>query len=289
MFEGLGVIRVDRDSKLLWATHNGAHHDLDVTGAGDVLVLTRQAHVVERVSQHPILEDFVSVLDADTGEEKRRVSLLECFEKAGDRHPWQRAYARFWQLEAVRKLADSQPDDLFHTNSVEWLDGTLAEKVPAFRKGNVLVSMRNLDTIAVLDLDAGEVVWSLTGAFTLQHDPTVTAAGRLLVFDNHKVPNRWSSIVELDPTNGQPLWSWTGSDSMPFYSHSCGALQALPGGNLLITESDAGRVIEIDADGRAVWEYYNPYRAGEHEEYIATLFEVRRVPAELAMGWLEAR
>src|SRR3970282_1026792 len=39
--EGLGVARIDRDSKLVWAVANSAHHDLAVLENGDVYVLTR--------------------------------------------------------------------------------------------------------------------------------------------------------------------------------------------------------------------------------------------------------
>jgi hypothetical protein len=37
-----------------------------------------------------------------------------------------------------------------------------------------------------------------------------------------------------------------------------GAQQRLPNGNTLITESEAGRLLEVTADGEVVWEYINP-------------------------------
>jgi hypothetical protein len=62
----------------------------------------------------------------------------------------------------------------------------------------------------------------------------------------------------------------------------------LPNGNTLITESDRGRAFEITRSGRVVWEYYNPARAGERKELIATLFEVVRIPARDLGPWFEA-
>ena len=56
--------------------------------------------------------------------------------------------------------------------------------------------------------------------------------------------------------------------------------QRLPGGNVLVTESDNGRAFEITPDGDVVWDFYNPHRAGDDDEFIATLFEVLRLPVE---------
>ena len=41
--------------------------------------------------------------------------------------------------------------DIFHTNTLEVLDGRFAGRDPAFRKGNLLISVLKLDTLAVLD------------------------------------------------------------------------------------------------------------------------------------------
>ena len=81
IFAGLGVVKIDKDSKLLWSSPLPAHHDLEVQPNGDIYVLTRVAHMIPRIHPSaPILEDFISVLGPD-GAEKQRVSLLEAFEK----------------------------------------------------------------------------------------------------------------------------------------------------------------------------------------------------------------
>ena len=60
----------------------------------------------------------------------------------------------------------------------------------------------------------------------------------------------------------------------------------LKNGNTLITESDFGRAFEITREGDVVWEYYNPHRGGENDEFIATLMEVLRLPADFPLDWL---
>jgi hypothetical protein len=289
VFEGLGIVRLTSQSEVVWENRNGAHHDFDVLPSGDLLVLTRTAHVVPRVSpENPILEDYLSVLDADTGEEKSRISLLECWERSTEPTTWPEAYFEFWGKEHRRNAADSGPSDIFHTNAVEVLDGRLADRAPAFAKGNVLVSMRNLDAIAVVDLHRRQVVWAVAGAFSLQHEPTVAPDGRILVFDNHWEPNTRSAVVAVDPVTRHVVPVHTEADDRPFYSHSCGSVAVLPNGNVLVTESDNGRAFELSGDGEIVWEFYNPHRAGDRGEYVATLFEVVRLPPDFPTGWAAA-
>ncbi len=275
IFEGHGLIKLDRDSKLLWSSPLRAHHDLEVTPEGDIYVLTRRGHMIPRLDPDtPVLEDFVSVLGAD-GREKRRVSLLEALEGS--------EWSRLWTTGGQRALGD-----IFHTNSLALLDGSLAERLPAFRRGNVLVSMLVPSLIAVVDLDAEKVVWAHAGSFREQHDPKILDNGRLLLFDNRGGGGH-SRVLEFDPAQPERLaWEYVGSEAQPFFSFTCGAAARLPNGNTLVSESDAGRAFEVTPSGEIVWEFLNPHRAGENGELVATLFEMVRLPPDFPTGWAQA-
>jgi hypothetical protein len=226
IFDGHGIARLDKDSRVIWKRLNQAHHDLDVATNGDIYVLSRKSHVVPWVNdRHPVVEDFVLILDSE-GREQARVSLLEAFERSDE-------HCEIWE-GSERNLGD-----IFHTNTVELLDGRIAQRHPAFAAGNVLISVRFLDAIAVVDLKLGRVVSAATGEFKRQHDPTILPSGNLLLFDNVG-PKRYSSVQEYDPVSMELLWEYRGSRQRPLYSHTCGTAQPLPGGNTLITESDAG-------------------------------------------------
>ena len=270
IYEGLGIIRLDRDSKLVWARAGGYHHDVERTPDGGFAVLDREARVVPRISRgHPVLEDFVTYLDAD-GNVLRRISLLEAFEKS----PYASLLTRM-----------NPAGDIFHTNTLEILDGRLSGKSPAFRSGNLLISVLRLDTIAIVDPNKETVVWALTGMWRQQHQPTVLLNGRMLLFDNKAGPEI-SEVVEFDPFSQTVAWSYRGAPGRPFYSETCGSNQRLENGNTLITESDNGRAFEVTSEGTVVWEYINPYHAGPDGEYIATLFEIVRLPSERP-DWME--
>ena len=268
--EGLGLVRLDRDSRLVWAVAGGYHHDFDRTRGGGFVTLYREAALLPRISRkRPVLEDYVAFIDRD-GTVLRKFSLLEAFERS--------AYS------PILTHMD-WAGDIFHTNTIEVLDGSLADRSPAFRRGNLLVSILMLDTIAVVDPETETVVWALTGMWRQQHQPTVLPNGRMLLFNN-RLTKGVSQVVEFDPFTQNVAWNFHGTDAFPFYSETCGSNQRLPSGNTLITESDNGRAFEVTPKGRVVWEYVNPHRAGEHNEFVATLFEVVRIPESERPAWL---
>lgn len=269
IFEGMALIKIDKDSKLIWANLGGYHHDLEVMPDGRIYTLTREAHIVPRINpDQPILEDYVTVLDA-AGAEIDRLSVLEAFE-ASD-------YMRILEL-----MEDA--GDVFHTNTIEVLDGRLAESLPAFRRGNVLITMRELPVMAVIDTERREVVWALAGSWVAPHQATVLENGHIMVFDN-KGNGGTSRVIEFDPVELKPVWIYAGDPPASFFSKECGSNQRLPNGNTLITESDRGKAFEVAPDGTIVWKYINPAQAGDNREYVATLFEVVRLPADFPMAW----
>jgi len=266
IFEGIGLIKLDKNSKLIWAYQGRAHHDIFVTENGNIYVLTRQELLKPKglPIDTPILEDFITVLNSD-GQEIRKISILDVFLNSD--------YASL--LLNIRNGGD-----VFHTNTLEILDRKIVDRYPLlkqmFKHGTVLISLRKLHTIAVVDIEQETVTWALTGMWNFQHQPTLLKNGNLLVFDNNS-SNGESRVIEINPLTQEIVWSYEGSEKDKFFSDTCGSNLRLPNGNTLITESDNGRAFEVTYDNKIVWEFMNPYRAGKNNELIATLFEVIRM------------
>ena len=270
--EGIGMIRLDADSKLLWQYPGRTHHDMHVTAEGRIWTLAREVgiHPVfsdERVS----MDDVLVELDAD-GQELSRLSILECLQNVDS--------------PLLQKI---EYPDMFHANSIEVLDGKLDGRVAGFEAGNLLISLRHVHALVVIDVAARKVVWSLEGDFRWQHDAQITEAGSLLLYDNHRLPEAApiSKILEFDPASKELIWSFEGNSKEPFYSKTCGTTQRLGNQNTLITESDGGRAFEITSQGEVVWEYYNPHRGGPGNEFIACLFALHRVGPQADFDWLQ--
>jgi hypothetical protein len=45
----------------------------------------------------------------------------------------------------------------------------------------------------------------------------------------------------------------------------------------------------VTPEGVTVWKYLNPMRAGDDLEYIATIFEMVRLPRDFPVDWLEGQ
>jgi hypothetical protein len=272
IFEGQALIKLDRDSNVLWTVQERIHHDLEVLDDGTIVTLGRVGHVLPRLDpKRPVLEDFVLVLSPD-GVVQRRVSLLAAVENSD----WASWFAAI----------DRTHGDLFHTNSLEVLDGSIADAVPAFTAGRVLTSFRSFHAIAVLDLDLGQLVWAARGPWKRQHDPGVLPNGHLLLFDNMGAGREASAVRELDPATLEQVWSYEGTDDAPFFSKFCGAAQRLPNGNTLVSDTWVGRAFETTPDGTLVWEFLNPHRAGSQGRFIAVLPEMVRLPPDFPTDWI---
>ncbi|MBD3366944.1 MAG: hypothetical protein GF405_02070 [Candidatus Eisenbacteria bacterium] len=273
IYEGAGMVKLTADSEVVWGFLSGCHHDVDVLEDGTIYVLGRTAHVVERINPYrPILEDYFIILNED-GTERKRISILEAFERS--------RFVNIFEAACMDHVGD-----IFHTNAIEVLDDRLKDEIPAFREGNVLISIRRLDCIAVLDIEAEEIVWMDMGLWLKQHQPTVMDDGTILVFDNvgHGGASR---VFQYDPVTTEITWSYAADPPGSFYTKAGGACHRLPNGNTLITESDNGRAFEVTPSGEIVWEYRNPERAGKQDELIATLFDVSRIPESFTRSWLE--
>jgi len=234
-----------------------------------VAVLIWEAMEIPRLGRSgAVIVDFIAFLGPD-GKEQRRVPILEAFERS--------AYASLLERAA-------EGNDMLHTNALQRLDGRFAARGAAFREGNLLISVRYMDTLAILDPESGEVVWALSGSWKRQHEPSLVDEGSLLLFDNLG-PGRSSRVLEIDPLTEKVLWSYGDEPGQRFYSEACGTAQRLPNGNTLVTVSDRGRAFEVTRMGRRVWEFVSPERAGDDNELIATLYDVQRLPRASA-AWL---
>lgn len=265
VYDGIGTIKLNRDSELLWAYQGNTHHDMEVGPDGRIYTLAREPredHERFRL-KGPIEEDFIVVL-SPAGEELQRLSVLECFLDSD--------YAS-WLALSARK------GDLLHTNTIERMDGRFADRHAMFAEGNLLISAPTINTIAVIDPEARRVIWALGGMWKFQHQPTVLDSGDLLIFDNlgH---DGGSKVIEFDPLTQVVHWGYRYSEDNGFFSHMLGSCQRLANGNTLITESTAGRAFEVTTSGEVVWDYANPHRAGPEADLIATLLEVVRLDLE---------
>ncbi|MGH7140950.1 MAG: arylsulfotransferase family protein, partial [Pirellulales bacterium] len=267
--QDVGLAKLDAQSNLVWFRPETIHHDVDVAEDGTIYALQKEIcrvppAGVERV-RLPCALDLLLALSPDGKLLRTPISILEAFRDS--------PYAEL--LAAIEEPDQShQPpagstaqcatplvfrdasgiNDALHLNCVRSLSSELAAKFPAFKAGQVLISLRNPSVIAMLDPLRGRVVWAARGPWLAQHDPQFLDNGHLLIFDNLGSP-RGSRVLEFDPRTQAIPWSYSGSAAGSFYTSERGMSQRLPNGNTFIVDSEGGEMIEVTSDGEGVWSY----------------------------------
>lgn len=272
---GYGLVKYDKDNRVLWKYLQNAHHDLDVAPDGKVYVLTQEIGQ-DDLTQYPHLkapriDDYVAILSPE-GQELKKIRIIDVMLKS--------PYARL--LDTVPWYIQKGAGDYLHTNSIEILDGTGARKLPEATPGRILLSFREIGTIAIMDVEKEEIVWAMRGPWLRQHDPDLLANGNILLFDNqgHVGPGGITRVIEVDPKTQEIVWTYAGTPEQPFESEVRSSQARLANGNTLITESDGGRLFEVRRNGEIVWEWHNPARAhreGDKQDVISIVSWAERV------------
>jgi hypothetical protein len=179
--------------------------------------------------------------------------------------------------------------DPLHLNSVKALPEGVRSRL--FDPGDLAVSLRNISTLLVLDGDTMEVKWHTTGPFFRQHDPIFLPGDRISVFDNRPVANDdgalESQIMQVNARTGEAtvVLGGDGPGEEPFYSAIMGDHEYLSNGNVLVTPSDEGRVLEYTPDGRLAWSWQNRL----DNETNGRTFEASVLPASMDREFFEER
>lgn len=267
---GYGIARLNARSEVVWKYLGHAHHDFEVDAAGNIHVLSQQVSETELAGfahlPKPRIDDFIVTLSPD-GREISSTSLMEIFARS--------PYGRRLYFASEESFNNG---DYLHANSVDVLKGP-APGIPGSRAGQVLISFREVSTVALIDEDRQEIVWAQTGPWVRQHDAQVLPNGNVMLFDNEgdHSGHGMSRVIEFEPATSAIAWSYSGSAEAPLESAARSSQTRLANGNTLIVESMAGRVIEVTPDGDIVWEFINPVRGGEGDRRIPIIFWVQRL------------
>jgi hypothetical protein len=295
---GLGLVKMDWDSDILWIStpsenpylsKTGAryHHDLEMAESGDIYVLAQEWRTVDmgrrkssgmlrkrrlRDPGREIRDDSVVILSPE-GIAKRGISFYDVI---GD----------LMADDILKQIDENERElrkkgmmkgytDIFHSNTIE----EIGWDIGIAKRGDVLFCLRNLDFIGILDAKKEELKWGWgPGILERPHHPTVLNNGHILIFDNGRPQRGYSRVVELDPVTKEIVWSYEADPRESFYTADMGASQRLPNGNTLITESGKGHVFEVREDGETVWEFWNfeVGKTGKGKGKRATLYRMMR-------------
>ena len=270
------LVKLDWDSQMRWSTPGRFHHDLAIGADGMLYAIARSPRwVTFQKSRIPVLDDYVVILESD-GTPRDSLSLWDLLGETVKPDRLERV-RKYFKIEDVENGLVGNLCDVFHLNSIEQIH---QEVEGVCRPGDLLISVRETNTIAVLRVDPPSVVWSWgPGVLARQHQPMILANGNILVFDNGR---EFSRVLEVAPRTGRIVLTYQGATPLDFYTFRQGGSQRLRNGNTLITESQRGRVFEVTPEGGIVWDYRTEITEERQRPKRRVIYRMARIePPEL--------
>ena len=246
-FKGGVALEVDWRGRVVWEiSHPDHHHDARKLRNGNVMLLCLRplpAEIAARVRGGLPGSEADGTIYADY--------LVE-MTTSGD---------TVWEWRSWEYLDPETHPVTPQDHRAEWTHGnTVAETAD----GNLLVSFRNISTVAMIERATGRIIWELgSPPLAQQHDPRPLPNGNVLIFDNgtHRRdhPAIFSRVIEVDPRTGAIVWEYKDPSWFEFFSPYISGVQRLANGNTLICEGCHGRIFEVTPAGEIVWEYVSPH------------------------------
>ena len=256
-FKGGAMLEVDWDGHIVWE-HRDAdhHHDGRRTATGGAIYLT-----VEQMSE----ADATRVQGGIPGSDAEGMWADLIVEVDADGK-------RIWEWHAQEHFDPETDAITVHDQRSEWTHGNTVVPLDEER---VLVSFRNISTVAIVEKASGEIVWRLgPEVLAQQHDPTLLPNGNVLIFDNGAfrpwIALPFSRVIEVDPRSNEIVWEYQDAPLYAFFSPYISGARRLAGGNTLITEGFSGRMFQVTPEGEVVWEYVSPHFHKTHEGILAS-------------------
>ena len=271
-----GLVKLDRHGNILWKVPRMTHHSVEFASDGGFWVPGK--YYLDKKSKHAPIEvpyetDMITKISAD-GKIEKEISVLDLFWKNN----------LLGVLFSNNRRFNPNPElDVIHLNDIDELLPSIAPAfAPQFQAGDLLLSLREPNMLMVIDPHTEIVKWYQVGPWIQQHDADWQPNGSITLFDN-RFDNTLdgsilggSRILGIDPKSRKTFSLYGDKEEQHFYSDTMGDHQVLENGNILITESDAGRVFEVTTTGEIVWEYINRYSDTE----VAKITDALRYPAE---------
>ena len=159
----------------------------------------------------------------------------------------------------------------YGTNTIgDGADSLHPNSIVADQDGNVMVSLRNVDSVILIDRSGDNILWRLGGewsdftfvdddfgGFSQQHDASLLPNGDVMLFDNgneHNPPVSRVVRYRLDHEEKTATLVWEVRHEPDLFCEGGASAQYLDNGNTLIGWSLGGVVTMVDPDGQVLWE-----------------------------------
>jgi hypothetical protein len=271
---GTGLIKLDRNSNIQWVLNENTHHDVDVGEDGNIYAPWHSIEPREQfpcpavtIKQQRYYDDGIIIISPE-GAVREKIPLMKLLCES----PYKAAFATpghdalfFTDNSLLNTIEQSEYDELdpLHLNAVRYITAEQANSLPMADAGDLLLSFRNLNSVAIYSRKHKKLSWMLGNLFIRQHDPHFTDNGLLYVYDNRGASTEnilESQVLLIDPVTQQIVTAFKPEAPDAFSVLTSGDAELLDNGNMLVAESSHGRVVEITPEGNILWAIHLPNR-----------------------------
>lgn len=255
----VGIAKFDKDSNLLWRKENFAHHNFSVTTDGRILVPS-----LEIVDSPIMIGDTSGEIESPTG----KIYRDQILELDANGNPMSRRDVL--QILIDSGLSDELfsandrvylSDDPLHLNDVRPVGEQLATQFDWLKSDDLIISLRNLNCLAIIDHETNKIKWHSKGTTFGQHSPVPWRDG-LLVFDNLGGKSEQGGtrlqFISLAGTKPETVFPKRDSTIVDLiYTVNSGFLDvSADGSRALMALTHTGCVWEVDLQEHQInWEY----------------------------------
>ncbi|MDZ7722537.1 MAG: arylsulfotransferase family protein [candidate division KSB1 bacterium] len=272
VIEFRGLIKLNSASENIWTLHMPVHHAVTVDKDKSIWTISRNKINDTKdwipFATQPYWNDLIVHISPE-GEIIESFSVLDII--------FDNQYEGILYGGHPARPAIHHEDPL-HVNDVRIMTQEQAGYFKNVNPGDLIISMRTINTVMIVDRHSHSILWTITGPFLRQHSPRISATGSLLVFDNRTARGQtggaaryltdpqaldYSRLLSIDLKSRVVEWQYQGTVEHPFYTSIQGWLEELDNGDILAVESEGGRIFQIDLKtDKIVWEYINLIKKG---------------------------
>lgn len=256
--EGNYVVKIDKNSNILWAANESFHHSLEYDADGNIWspsVIPPSKALPKLLSE--IQDDAIAKISS------------------GGKLLFQKSVATLLIENGYRGLtlgAGLFEKDLIHLNDIQ----PALTSGKYWQKGDLLISLRNKSTICIYRPSTNKIVWLKTGPWLNQHDVAFIDSTRIGVFGNDLIRMERSNYLAGEH-NEEYIYDFrTNKTTTPYTvflkkakvsTHTEGRSDILPNGDLFVEESNNNRLLR-GTKTDILWQYVD--RVDPHSSAVIT-------------------
>jgi len=264
VFNGMGsqLVKIDKCSNPNWVVDDYLYHHSINEGSENTIAVPIHVfpYVIDAkytgINPENYLSDGIAIV-SNNGRLLYKKSISELFIEKGMEH----------LLFASAGITGGFKYDPIHLNSIK----PVMESGKFWEKDDLFLSLRGLSMLILYRPSTNEIIWKDSGKTYQQHDIEILDDHRISIFNNNSkdffVGNRvdgGNSVVIYDFESG--LYSshlGTAFMENDIRTVTEGRASILTNGDVFVEETNYGRTLYIESDGRLKWTHLNSSKDGK--------------------------